>query len=109
MNTHTNAQIIEQNGKPIFAVLPYNEYINLVEDNIYLPHEVVGMTAIDGYSTYKAWRTHLNIKQAEVAEKMGITQSAVAKIEANPEKISNQNRVKFAKALGINARQLDDD
>ena len=30
MNTHTNIQIIEHNGKPAFAVLPYEEYLKAI-------------------------------------------------------------------------------
>ena len=30
MNTHINPQIIEKDGKPAFAVIPYDEYLDIV-------------------------------------------------------------------------------
>ena len=67
------------------------------------------MIAIDDYSSYKAWRIYLKMTQKEVAEKIGISQSKVAKIEANPDNVSNKTRKEFANALKINIRQLDSD
>ena len=40
MSGHTNVQIIEQNGKPAFAVIPYDEYLKLVPEEETIPHEV---------------------------------------------------------------------
>jgi hypothetical protein len=48
MSAHTDPQIITQNGKPAFAVIPWNEYQALVlnhagtdEEDIWFPNEVV--------------------------------------------------------------------
>ena len=59
----------------------------------------------DGMSPAKAWRTHLELTQAEVARRMGITQSAYAQLEASarPRKSSRQ---KMAAALGISPEQV---
>jgi len=45
MSILTNAQIIEKNGKPIFAVIPYEDYLALLpeESDQTIPHEVVGL------------------------------------------------------------------
>ena len=52
-----------------------------------------------------AWREHLRLTQAEVAERMGITQSAYAQMEAakRPRKATLQ---KVAHALGLELDQL---
>ena len=45
MSILTKAQIIEKNGKPIFAVIPYEDYLALLpeESDQTIPHEVVGL------------------------------------------------------------------
>ena len=57
-------------------------------------------------SPAKAWRTHLELTQAEVAERMGVTQSAYAQLEAS-QKLRKSSREKIADALGISPGQLD--
>ena len=42
----TKPQVIEQNGVPAFAVIPYHEYLKLVsmagkDEDALIPHEVV--------------------------------------------------------------------
>ena len=75
MNTHTEPQIILQNGHPAFAVVPWNEYRKLLKqaepgsDDVWLPHEVVHAVMIEGNSLIKAWREHLGITQVELAKK----------------------------------------
>ena len=53
----------------------------------------------------RAWREYLGLTQDEVATKMGITQSALAQIEASS-KPRKATRQKLALALGINVEQL---
>jgi DNA-binding transcriptional regulator YiaG len=80
MNTPTNHQILTHNGKPAFAVIPYAEYLKLMEhtegrpdEEVTLPHEVVKMSTLGGMSLIRAWREHLGLTQEEVARRMGIT------------------------------------
>ncbi len=71
MSALTNVQFIEQNGKPAFAVIPYDEYLKfLPSEDVTIPHEVVGLVVKKGMSLVKAWRTHLGMTQAELAEKL---------------------------------------
>ena len=107
MSALTNVQIIEQAGKPAFAVLPYDEYLALVEDDVYIPHDVVSIMIDGNCSIYSAWRKHLGLTQKYVAEMMGVAQSRIAKIEKDPEAITNKTRKEYASALGINPRLLD--
>jgi ribosome-binding protein aMBF1 (putative translation factor) len=111
MNVHTKTQIInDAAGHPAFAVIPYAEYLELVEaqhdDNLTVPHEVVA-ASIDGDSMIKAWREYLGLTQQELADRMGISQPSFAKLErpdANPRKSTLK---KIAAALGISLAQLD--
>ena len=45
MGALTNVQIIKKDGKPAFAVIPYEDYLSLLpkDDNATVPHEVVGL------------------------------------------------------------------
>ena len=45
MSILTKAQIIEKNGKPIFAVIPYEDYLALLpeKNDETIPHEVTGL------------------------------------------------------------------
>jgi DNA-binding XRE family transcriptional regulator len=112
MNVLTKPQIItDESGHPAFAVIPYAEYLRLVEadeydDNLTVPHAVVSAN-IDGDSPIKAWREYLGLTQQELASRMGISQPSLAKLErpdANPRKSTLK---KVADALGIELGQMD--
>ncbi|AZY49691.1 transcriptional regulator [Bordetella avium] len=107
MNAPTNIQIINgPEGRPAFVVIPYEDYIayrNAEKDLI--PHDVVSRT-VDGATPVRAWREHLGVTQSEIADKLGISQSAYAQQE-NSERLRKSSREKIATALGITAAQLD--
>ncbi len=107
-----SVQIIVHNNVPAFAVIPYDEYMKLLKaapknatDDLLIPNEVVGMMIEQKCSLIKAWRTHLGKTQKEVAEALGIGQSAFAQIEKSK---SNQRTTleKVAKVFGIEPEQL---
>ncbi len=108
----TEVQTILQNGKPAFVVIPYGEYLRLVPDAAKripagdaVPHEVMRYVLREDFSLLRAWREYLGYTQADVAARMGITQSALAQMEASkrPRKATLE---KLAAALGISAAQL---
>lgn len=107
MTAPIDCQIItDAHGQPAFAVIPYAEFIRrYAQSEGLIPHEVVSAT-VDGVSPMKAWREYLRLTQADVAERLAISQSALAQLETsvNPRQ-STLRRV--AKALGITAAQLD--
>jgi|JI9StandDraft_2_1071091.scaffolds.fasta_scaffold387532_2 DNA-binding XRE family transcriptional regulator len=113
MTIPTNVQIIEQGGKPAFVVIPYDEYLRTfspivspaIPDGDLIPHEVVMMTLRLGMSQARAWREYLGLTQEVVAAKIGISQSALAQIEASS-KPRKATRQKLAEALGVNLEQL---
>ena len=85
MNALTKVQFIEQNGKPAFAVIPYDEYLKLLpSEDVTIPHEVVGLVIKKGMNLVKAWRVHLGMTQAGVAEKAAISVT----IQLNPKKVA---------------------
>jgi len=50
-------------------------------ENNMIPHEVV-IRITDGALPVQAWREYLNLTQDEVAERMGVSQSAFAELES---------------------------
>ncbi len=108
MIVHTeNVQIIEQNGQPAFAVLPWDEYQELLnKSDVWFPNDVVKANA-RGCCLVKAWRNHFNMTQKKLAEKSGIKQSTIARLEANPDSKPRKSTLEpLAKAFGISLEQL---
>ena len=112
MNVHTKPQIITTDGKPAFAVIPWDEYLHLVnsseknvDSDILFPNDVVKANA-RGASLIKAWREHFNLTQKELSEKAGMIQSALARLENNNKTPRRSTLQKIADALGINVEQL---
>lgn len=70
-----------------------------------IPNAVVNKAINKDMTPIRAWREHLGLTQAEVAKRLGITQSAYAQHEAK-EPVRKVTREKVAKALGIVPEQL---
>lgn len=96
-----NVQVIEKNGQPEWAVIPYREYQKLqeayrdaediqdIEDNlkaiqtgkeIAIPGEVT-FAILEGVSPIRAWRKYKKIKMKELAEMVGISAAYLSQIE----------------------------
>jgi len=112
MNEHTDTQIITQNGKPAFVVIPWNEYQRLIrnqidpdESDIWFPNEVVKAN-VRGDNLIKAWREYFKLTQAELAEKAGMKQSALARLESSSATPRKSTLVKLSDAMGISVEQL---
>jgi ribosome-binding protein aMBF1 (putative translation factor) len=116
MKTHTSGkvQFIEQGGVPAFAVVPYADYLALVEDpeaRIFVPDAVVELAMKHAFNMVLAWRLHKGLTQQELADRMGISQSALAQMERHDAKLQRRTLIKAAAALGVRSEQmlLDDD
>lgn len=111
MNVHTNSvQIIKQGGKPAFAVIPYDDYLQLTgkrEEEATIPHEVVGMMIEKDWNLVKAWRKHLGISQKVLAKKAGISQPALSQMERS-DNLRDTTLEKMALAMGLDPEQLVD-
>lgn len=108
MNAPTNIQTISRpDGSIEYVVLPYEDYLKLASkaENL-VPNSVVNLALDHDWTAVRAWREQLGLTQSEVAERLGITQSAYAQQEVS-HKLRKSSRVKIAKALGLNPEQLD--
>ncbi|MDF1592212.1 MAG: helix-turn-helix transcriptional regulator [Desulfobacterales bacterium] len=110
MGTLTDVQIIKQDGKPAFAIIPYEDYLSLLpkDRDASIPHEVVGLIVKKGMNLVKAWRTHLGFTQREVAKRAGISQAALSQMEKNNNELRTATLEKLAGAMDISVDQLQD-
>jgi len=103
-----NVQVIECDGKPEWAVLPYNAYLELVEQTEMLqdirdydhiktalangeeetiPGEIV-FAILDGENPIKIWREYRHLTRAYLAKASGISIPYLSQIESNKRKPS---------------------
>jgi len=75
------------------------------ENDITIPHEVVEKLIMEKKTAIQAWREYLNLTQAEVAERMGITQAAYSQMET-AKKNRKATLQKIAEAMNIDYLQL---
>lgn len=113
-------QIIEKNGQPEYAVIPYADYqhfLELLEDEIdtravadfheaytagreFLVPDEIMRRELAGESPIKLWREHRNLTQQELATRAGISKPYLSQIETG----KRQGTVETLSAL---ARSLD--
>jgi len=119
-------QIIARDGKPEYAVIPYQEYQRLVADAEMLadvrcfdaarkaldageeeaiPSEVVDRL-LDGDHPVRVWREHRKVSAAELAKACGVTASAVSQIESGKRKSSVMLLQKIARHLKVDLDTL---
>ena len=100
--------IYGENKKPLFAIVPYEQYLELqgIKREETIPDEVAQAFLTEDKSLAQAWREYKNRTQQEVAEKLGVTQSAYAQMEKPERKLQKGTRIRLAKALGIHEKQL---
>ncbi len=113
MNEHTEHQIIRsQDGTPLFALIPWDEYVNQFEgrpdEEVLIPHEVVVMHVEHEMPLIRAWREYKGMTQAEVAQKMQITQPAYAKLESSKAAHRTSTLKRIADALDVEWEQLQE-
>ena len=106
--TLTDFQVIRDSaGRPEFAVVRYADFQALLgqkDPEEYIPHAVVGKM-VAGATAARAWREHLDLTQAQIAERIGITQAAYSQLE-NSANLRPASRRKIAEALGISFKLL---
>lgn len=116
-----SVQLILREGKPEWAVLPYDMYLHLVEEAEMLqdvrdydaakaalelgeeeliPGEVV-FALLDGDNPIKVWRNYRGLTQAELAQKAGISVPYLSQIETQKRTGTTEVLLAIAKALNV--------
>lgn len=113
MSAHIDPQIIKKDGKPAFAVISWDEYNKLIHNqvekddcDVWFPNDVVKAN-VRGDSLIKAWREYFGLTQTELAEKAGMKQSALARLEKSGSARTSTLK-KLAGAMDISVEQLID-
>jgi ribosome-binding protein aMBF1 (putative translation factor) len=111
-----SVQVIEKNGKPEWAVLPYDEYKRLVEEAEMLqdvraydeakeavtegeelvPSEVT-YAILDGGNPVGVWREHRGMSRKRLAEASGLSASYLSQVESGRRKPSHEALAAIAK------------
>ncbi|HDV6335502.1 TPA: helix-turn-helix domain-containing protein [Klebsiella michiganensis] len=123
-------QIIKDDeGKAQYAVIPYDEYFQMclqlaelddeteadledipvehdIYDNVMLPGDVCNIMDKEKVSLQAAWRILRGLSQQEVANKLGISQSAVSQLEAIDSRPQKRTREKLAAIYGCTQEQI---
>ena len=121
-----NAQIIEKNGQPEWAVIPYPEYqkmqeayqdakdIQDIENNlraieegeeIAIPGEVT-FAILEGINPIRAWRNYKKIKMKDLAEMVGISSAYLSQIENNKRNPTIETLKAIANFLEVDIEML---
>jgi DNA-binding XRE family transcriptional regulator len=123
MNTPTDQQTVEPtfaepqlsyqtikdaSGAIQYVVVPYADFLRLSSRvDSAVPNEVVERVIMGKLTPIRAWREHLGVTQSEIAARMGISQAALAQIEAPEARPRKTTLRRVAQALGIQLEQLD--
>ena len=118
-------QIIKRDGKPEWAVLPYDVYMQLVEEAEMLQDiqdydsvkaaigrgeeelipSQIAYAILDGENPIKVWREYRGMTQQAVADIAGISKPYLSQIETNKRTGTKEVLLAIAKALKVT---LDD-
>jgi len=121
-------QVIEKDGRPEWAVIPYSEYERLVDaaemaedmqdyDAIkealrsgkeeFVPADVADRL-LDGENPVKVWRKHRGLSASELARSCKLTPAAVSQIEKGKRSPSVETLKAIAAALNVEVDDLID-
>jgi DNA-binding XRE family transcriptional regulator len=118
---NTPVQVIERDGKPEWAVLPYDDYVQLAEEAEMLqdirdydsvktaieqgkeeliPSEVT-FALLDGENPIKVWREYRGLNQQQLAEMVGISTPYLSQIETGKRMGTAEVLLTIARALKV--------
>ncbi len=119
-------QFIKRDGKPEYAVLPYEEYLKLLEQaemledirdydlakaeiergkDELIPAEVV-YAILDGENPIKVWREYCGLTQQQLADTAGISKPYLSQIETGKRTGTTEILSAIAKALNVSLDEV---
>lgn len=120
--------INDENGNPEYVVIPYDLWFRLrlqqagseeddegwedipvdqdEYDDVGIPGRITNIMDTQGVSLQAAWRIASGFSQQEVAEKLGISQSAVSQLESPDSRPQKRTREKLAALYGCTQQQI---
>jgi DNA-binding XRE family transcriptional regulator len=117
-----SVQIIEKDGRPEWAVIPFDEYERLIEacedagdiqaiqehvaePGEMIPGEVVDRL-IDGENAIQVWREHRGLTQKALADAAGISKGYLSQLESGSREGTVTVLQRIAKVLNIDLNLL---
>ena len=121
-----NVQLIERDGKPEWAILPYEDYLYLLEqaemledirdydtskaslengEDELIPSEVV-FAILDGMNPIKVWREYRGMTQQQLADAVGISKPYLSQIETGKRIGATEILSAIAKALDVSLDEV---
>jgi len=121
-----SVQIIEKDGQPEWAVIPYSEYQKLVElaedaqdiadaeqainaiqsgEETY-PLELVERLTLDNEHPIKVWREYRELSQEALADTVGVGKSYISQIESGKKNGSAKRLKAIANTLKVDLEDL---
>jgi DNA-binding XRE family transcriptional regulator len=115
------AQIIKKNGQPEYAVIPYADYLRLLEAfedkadaaavaefqeayragrELLVPAEIL-RRELEGESPVKLWRDYRGLTQQELADRAGISKPYLSQIESGKRQGTVETLAAIARALDV--------
>ena len=121
--------IKDEKGNRLYAVIPYAEYFRMrlqmsgiddeneedwedvpyesdEYDDVGIPDSVASIMDKEDVSLQAAWRIYRGLSQQEVADKLGISQSAVSQLESVDSRPQKRTREKLAALYGCQQEQI---
>lgn len=119
-------QLIERDGKPEWAILPYEDYLYLLEQAEMLedirdydaakaalekgkeeliPSEVV-FAILDGENPIKVWREYRKMAQQQLADAAGISKPYLSQIETGKRTGTTEVLSAIAEVLGVSLEEV---
>ena len=122
-------QIIEKDGKPEYAVIPYAEYLRLLEAledkadaaavaefhdayragrEFLVPAEIL-RRELEGESPIKLWREHRRLTQQELTDRAGISKPYLSQLESGKRQGTVETIASIARVLEVPLEVLTGD
>jgi DNA-binding XRE family transcriptional regulator len=96
----TEMVIVRREDWDAVCILAEGSVTRTEEEAMNIPHDVEQYLKL-GLNPVAAWRRHVGLTQAVLADEVGVTQAAIARIEAGPAGAGRDDTLKrIAKALG---------
>jgi DNA-binding Xre family transcriptional regulator len=109
-STPIDVQIINQDNQPAFAVMPYSDYLALMQSikkvDPTIPHAVAGLCVRQRISLLAAWRIHRGLSRSELAQLIGMTEAAITQMERSDQRLQRRTLQRLADALSVVPEQL---
>lgn len=108
MNTPIKHQIIESGGRPLFVLVPYEEYVAAMDTDrdVSIPLAVSRAALMEDKSLVRAWREYKGFSQAEMARRLGVSRPAYAQMEEKSANLRATTLHRLAAALEVEWTQL---